>query len=113
MKEHKGMRPQDIVLLLKLIIDSEQEIRIKDLSSKLFISASEVSESLNRSAIAGLLNPQDRSVNREAFLKFFRVRATLCFPGTAWSGSAGNVYRPFRIIPLSELLVRRKAGLGR
>jgi hypothetical protein len=34
MKEHKGMRPQDIVLLLKLIIDSEQEIRIKDLSSK-------------------------------------------------------------------------------
>lgn len=80
MKEHKGMRPQDIVLLLKLIIDSDQEIKIKDLSSKLFISASEVSESLNRSAIAGLLNPQDRSVNREAFLKFLEFGLPYVFP---------------------------------
>lgn len=80
MKEHKGMRPQDIVLLLKLIIDSDQEIRIKDLSSKLFISASEISESLNRSAIAGLLNPQNRSVNREAFLKFLEFGLPYVFP---------------------------------
>ena len=74
------MRPQDIVLLLKLIVDSDQEIKIKDLSSKLFISASEVSESLNRSAIAGLLNPQDRSVNREAFLKFLEFGLPYVFP---------------------------------
>ncbi|MFA6945785.1 MAG: hypothetical protein WC220_07745 [Pedobacter sp.] len=80
MKEHKGMRPQDIVVLLKLIIDSDQEIRIKDLSSKLFISASEISESLNRSAIAGLLDPQSRAVNKEAFLKFLEYGLPYVFP---------------------------------
>lgn len=80
MKEHKGMRPQDIVLLLKLIIDSNQDIRIKDLSSKLFISASEISESLNRSAIAGLLDPQSRAVNKEAFLKFLEFGLPYVFP---------------------------------
>jgi len=74
------MRPQDIVLLLKLIIDSNQEIRIKDLSSKLFISASEISESLNRSAIAGLLDPQSRVVNKEAFLKFLEFGLPYVFP---------------------------------
>ena len=74
------MRPQDIVLLLKLIIDSNQEIRIKDLSSKLFISASEISESLNRSAIAGLLDPQSRAVNKEAFLKFLEFGLPYVFP---------------------------------
>ena len=80
MKEHKGMRPQDIVVLLKLIIDSDQEIRIKDLSSKLFISASEISESLNRSAIAGLLDPQSRAVNKEVFLKFLEYGLPYVFP---------------------------------
>ncbi len=74
------MRPQDIVLLLKLIIDFNQEIRIKDLSSKLFISASEISESLNRSAIAGLLDPQSRAVNKEAFLKFLEFGLPYVFP---------------------------------
>lgn len=80
MKEHKGMRPQDIVVLLKLIIDSGQEIRIKDLSSKLFISASEISESLNRSTIAGLLDPAKREVNKEAFLKFLEFGLPYVFP---------------------------------
>jgi len=112
MKEHKGMRPQDIVLLLKLIIDSDHEIRIKDLSSKLFISASEVSESLNRSAIAGLLNPQDRSVNREAFLKFLEFGLPYVFPaqlgpvvqGMYTAHSESSLYLSFSSV--------RKAGLG-
>lgn len=80
MKEHKGMRPQDIVILLKLIIDADQEIRIKDLSSKLFISGSEISESLNRSAIARLIDPATRVVNKEAFLKFLEYGLPYVFP---------------------------------
>jgi hypothetical protein len=80
MKEHKGMRPQDIVILLKLIIEEGTENRIRDLSSKLFISASEVSESLNRSVISGLLLPDSRSVNKEAFLKFLEYGLRYVFP---------------------------------
>lgn len=80
MKEHKGMRPQDIVILLKLAINAEESPRIRDLSSKLFISASEVSESLNRSTIAGLLEPLSRAVNRDALLKFLEHGLQYVFP---------------------------------
>lgn len=74
------MRPQDIVLLLKLIIDGAEGSKIRDLSSKLFISASEVSESLNRSAICGLLINDTRLVNKEAFLKFLEHGLPYVFP---------------------------------
>lgn len=74
------MRPQDVVILLKLIIDGGRDVRIKDLSSKLFISASEVCESLNRSTIAGLLDPATREVDKEAFLKFLEFGLSYVFP---------------------------------
>ncbi len=80
MKEHKGMRPQDVVILLKLAIDGEEGSRIKDLSSKLFISGSEISESLNRSSIAGLLLPDSRTVNKDPFLKFLEHGMQYVFP---------------------------------
>ncbi|SKB71287.1 hypothetical protein [Daejeonella lutea] len=80
MKQHKGMRPLDVIILLKLAIDNDEGSRIKDLSSKLFISGSEVSESLNRSSIAGLLLPDSRTVNKEAFLKFLEHGLQYVFP---------------------------------
>ncbi|MEJ7692428.1 hypothetical protein [Daejeonella sp.] len=80
MKEHKGMRPQDVIILLKLAIDGEEGSRIKDISTKLFISGSEVSESLNRSAIAGLLLPDSRTVNKDPFLKFLEHGLQYVFP---------------------------------
>lgn len=80
MKEHRGMRPQDVVILLKLIIDGEESSRIKDLSAKLFISASEISESLNRSTICGLLLPDSRVVNKDPFLKFLEHGLQYVFP---------------------------------
>ncbi|MHB1179706.1 MAG: hypothetical protein ACYCZO_15425 [Daejeonella sp.] len=89
MKEHKGMRPQDIVILLKLIIDGEEGRKIRDLSSKLFISASEVSESLNRSAICGLLLNNTRAVNKESFLKFLEHGLPCVFPAQLGSVTKG------------------------
>jgi len=89
MKEHRGMRPQDIVILLKLVIDSNEEIRIRDLSLKLFISASEVSESLHRSAIAGLLDPISRRVDKEVFLKFLEHGLRYVFPAQLGSVMQG------------------------
>ncbi len=79
MREHKGMRPQDVVVLLKLA-STEEDLKIRDLSSQLFISASEVSESLNRSAISGLLSPGTRRVNTEPFLKFLEHGLSYVFP---------------------------------
>lgn len=74
------MRPQDIVVLLKLIIEEGNTIRIRDISAKLFISASEVCESLNRSTISGLLLPDSRSVDKEIFLKFLEHGLPYVFP---------------------------------
>lgn len=80
MKEHKGMRPQDVVILLKIISTGNDDLRIKDLSESLYISASEVSESLNRSSICRLLLPESRAVNKEPFAKFLEFGLPYVFP---------------------------------
>lgn len=55
MKKHNGMRPQDIVVLLK-IISIHDSWRNIDLANALQISPSEVSEALNRCMIARLID---------------------------------------------------------
>ncbi len=55
MKEHSGMRPHDIVVLLKIAAKNADSWYMKDLAHELNISASEISESINRSVIAGLI----------------------------------------------------------
>ena len=56
MKKHSGMRPHDIVVLLKIAAKGKKTWLMKDLSYELGISASEISESINRSVIAGLIS---------------------------------------------------------
>ena len=46
MKKHSGMRPLDIVVLLKIALYKGENWKAKDLASNLKISASEISESL-------------------------------------------------------------------
>ena len=56
MKKHKGMRPHDIIILLKIAALKDKPWLAKDLAQSLGISASEVSESLNRSKLAALVS---------------------------------------------------------
>ena len=51
MKKHNGMRPQDIVVLLKIIALKHDEWNNSDLAQSLKISPSEISEVLNRCKI--------------------------------------------------------------
>jgi len=85
MKQHNGMRPLDIVVLLKIIAlqqpdRQETEWRKKDLAEWLQISPSEVSESLNRSEIAGLVDATHRSVLRRSLLEFLQFGLRYVFP---------------------------------
>lgn len=80
MKEHKGMRPQDIVVLLKIISFGKQEWRIVDLANQLFISQSEVSEALNRCKISGLIDETKKKVRFLALLDFLRYGLKYVFP---------------------------------
>lgn len=80
MKEHKGIRPQDIVILLKIVALRDKKWMNKDLAEQLQISNSEVSESLNRSSISGLLDDKKREVNREGLLEFIVYGLKYVFP---------------------------------
>lgn len=80
MKEHNGMRPQDVVILLKIISLGDQPWHMKDLAFSLEISASEVSVSLNRSQIAGLLDVTKKNVSRQAFMQFIQYGLRYVFP---------------------------------
>jgi len=73
------MRPHDVVVLLK-IISLDSGWLNKDLSAGLNISPSEISESLNRSAIAGLISPDKKKVFKNALLKFIEYGLGYVFP---------------------------------
>lgn len=53
---------------------------MKDLANELLISGSEVSESLNRSVIGGLLSSDKRTLNKLAFLDFLKFGLSRVYP---------------------------------
>lgn len=80
MKKHSGMRPHDVVILLKIIAKGSQPWFNKDLANELHISQSEVSESLNRSKIAGLISGNKKSVAKMALLDFLAHGLRYVYP---------------------------------
>jgi len=70
MKKHSGMRPHDVVILLKVVSYGDNDWYIKDVANELFISQSEVSESLNRSVPAGLISNNKKRVMKSALFDF-------------------------------------------
>lgn len=79
MKAHNGMRPHDIVVLLKIISLPDNWLN-KDLSDSLYISPSEISESLNRSMIAKLISPDKKKVAKNALFRFLENGIGFVFP---------------------------------
>jgi hypothetical protein len=80
MKSHNGMRPQDIVILLKIITLSKSDWQYRDLAADLSISISEISESLHRSHIAGLVDESKRRVHRQSLMEFIEHGLHYVFP---------------------------------
>ena len=64
MKAHKGMRPQDIVILLYLIDLNTTDWKVSDVAKELNISQSEVSEALQRCQLAKQLDKKNKKVLR-------------------------------------------------
>jgi predicted transcriptional regulator len=80
LRKHNGMRPQDIAVLLKIIAGDNMIWQNKDLSVALSLSASEISESLNRSRIAGLIDGEKRKVSRRSLMEFLDHGLRYVFP---------------------------------
>jgi hypothetical protein len=80
MRKHNGMRPQDIPILLKIITLKDPNWQLQPLSNMLRISISEISESLNRSRLAGLIDSKKKRPNRLALLEFLEHGIKYVFP---------------------------------
>ena len=74
------MRPQDIVVLLKIIAYGEKPWLQEDVAKQLLIGQSELSRSLKRSKYAGLLDDSSRKVRRLALMDFLEKGIAYAFP---------------------------------
>lgn len=74
------MRPQDIVILLKILCYGNKKWYSKDLAADLFLSSAEVSNSLERSAISGLIDGEKKKVRTSELLGFLVYGMPYVFP---------------------------------
>ena len=79
-KKHNGMRPQDVVILLKKLTTSGKCLMNKDIAASLLISPSEVSDAMERCRIAGLVDNQKSVVNTLALQDFLVSGLRYVFP---------------------------------
>ncbi len=80
MKKHNGMRPHDILILLKIAALKDKPWQAKDLARSLQISASEVSESLHRSQLAQLIAADKKQLMKNNLLDFIESGLRYVFP---------------------------------
>ena len=104
MKKHSGMRPQDIVVLLKIVAKGNEQWYMKDLANELSISASEVTESISRSVLAGLISSNKKTIFRLALLDFLEHGIKYVFPQRPGAISQGMA-TAHSAEPLVDLLV--------
>ena len=108
MKKHNGMRPHDIVVLLKIAAKNNESWLMKDLASELGISASEVSESLHRSVYAGLITENKKQIMKMALLEFLQFGLKYVYPQQTGAIQRG-LATAFSAPPLSEKITSNEA----
>lgn len=75
-----NMKPQDILVLLKIIALDSQEWQQLTLAQELNLSQSEISQSLQRSKYAQLIDFSSKKVNKIAFYDFLIHGMSYVFP---------------------------------
>jgi len=80
MRKHNGMRPQDIVILLQIMIFGNRKWTFEELATSLLISVTEISFAMERNKLAGLVNPNKTKVNKLAFRDFLIYGIKYVFP---------------------------------
>ena len=80
MRKHNGMRPQDVAILLKIVSINNEDWQLVSLANSMRISISEISESLNRSRIANLIDYRKKKINRQNLFEFLEYGVRYVFP---------------------------------
>jgi len=75
-----SMKPQDVVVLLKVIALNNDNWQQIPLAHSLKMSQSEVSQSVARSKYAGLLDDNGKKVMRQALYDFLQYGLAVVFP---------------------------------
>ena len=74
------MRPQDVVILLKIRLEASRSWTQSSLAQSLYMSQSEISESLTRSTYARLLFDNGRKIQTQALVDFIQYGLPYAFP---------------------------------
>lgn len=80
MRPFNGIKPQDIVILLKLVALGDSHWRHVDLAGALGLSQTEISFALERCRAAGFLDPGKKTLNKPALTEFLIHGLKYMFP---------------------------------
>lgn len=78
--QSQHLKPQDVVLLLKIVSDNNPSWNQKPMAESLSLSQSEVSEAVARCKFSGLLAPDGKTVMKTAFIEFLQYGLRYIFP---------------------------------
>lgn len=107
MRKHSGLKPQDIVVLLKIVALANQQWKQLDLATSLFISTFEISNALQRCAIAQLIDQSKKSVYRKSLLEFLVHGLKYVYPVRP-GGIVKGIATAHSAPPLSQLISSEK-----
>ena len=74
------MKPQDVIILLKIIAMEHENWTQLNLAQSLKISQSEISESIARARYAGLMDESGKEVMKQKFMDFLQYGLAVVFP---------------------------------
>ncbi|MCI0595652.1 MAG: hypothetical protein L0Z48_03805, partial [candidate division Zixibacteria bacterium] len=98
------LKPQDIVVLLKLLAKGENGWSYSSLGRELFISASEVHAGLQRANFAGLMDLSRKKPIRQALVEFLVHGVKYAFPPVR-GGLTRGIPTGYAGPPLKDLLI--------
>lgn len=78
--QNQSLKPQDVLLLLKIVSDNNSSWNQKPMAEALGLSQSEVSEAVARCKYAGLLAPNGKTVMKIALLELLQYGLRYVFP---------------------------------
>lgn len=94
------LKPQDIVVCLRLVDASPPERTFPKLAEALGVSASEAHGAVKRAARSGLIDGETRAVRKEALLEFLVHGLRYVFP-PEWRGVSRGLPTSFAAPPLA------------
>lgn len=104
MRPFNGIKPQDIVILLKLVVLGDRHWRHVDLADALGLSQPEISFALNRCKTAGFIDTAKKKVLKSALREFLAHGLKYMFPARPGPICRG-VPTAHSAPPLSETIV--------